>query len=669
MRAGSYTVMTPSRLLKWTAGLFLAPVLLAVLFIAIFGWNWLRGPIERMTTEKTGRVLAINGELKVKFGWPLPRIHAEAVTFANPAWAREKQMVAADAVEIAIDLPQLIRQNIVLPEVRLERPVVFLEQGTEGRKNWLLDLNQQDEGARIRIDRLTLDHGRLGYDDPAQKTSIRSELSTSYTQPGGAGVSFTAQGQYKGLPLKARGNGGPVLGLRDESTPYPLKADLTVGHTGVKADGTITSLLKFTAIDMRLALRGESLAQLFPLLGIAFPETRAYVTDGHIVHSKQTWRYEKFSGRIGDSDIAGTLQVDTGGKRPAMKADLVSRLLDFADLGPLIGARPGSVQAAKQAAPPPSRTAPIPAQARPAQARVLPDMPFKTDRWDSVDAEVTLKARTIRRAKELPLEDLVTHLSLRDSVLTLDPLNFGVAGGHLNAVISLDGRKDPIQAHAQVRARKILIAKLFPTVELSKTSIGQVNGEFDLAGNGNSVGRMLASSNGKAGLVVSGGEISKMMMEKVGLHLWEMLQLKITGDKLVKLRCGVADFGVKQGTMHANALIFDTEVTTIVGTGSIDLGQEKLDLTLNQKTKNTSPVALRSPIYIRGSFAKPDVEVDKVRVAARALGALALGLVNPLLTLIPLIDAGPGSDSDCGQLVRDARALPHSENKKTGPRK
>jgi AsmA protein len=505
-----------------------------------------------------------------------------------------------------------------------------------------------------------LDNGRLGYDDAEQKTSIRSELSTSNTQPDGAGVTFTAQGQYKGMPLKAHGSGGPVLGLRDESTPYPLKANLSVGHTGVKVDGTITSLLKFSAMDMRLALNGDSLDQLFPLLGIAFPATHAYVTTGHLLHSGNTWRYEKFSGRIGDSDIAGTLQVDTGSKRPAMKAELVSKLLDFADLGPVIGARPGRVQAAKQAAPPPAQTAaPIPVQ-----ARVLPDMPFKTDRWDSVDAEVKVNAKTIRRAKELPLEDLVAHLSLRDSVLTLDPLNFGVAGGHLNAVISLDGRKDPIQAHAQVRASKMLIAKLFPTVELSKTSIGQVNGEFDLAGKGNSVGRMLASSNGKVGLVVAGGEISKLMMEKVGLHLWEILELKVTGDKLVKLRCGVADFSVKNGIMRADALILDTQVTTIVGTGNIDLGQEKLDLTLNQKTKNTSPVALRSPIYVRGSFAKPDVEVDKGRVAARGLGALALGLINPLLALIPLIDAGPGKDSDCGQLVRDARALPQ----KTDPR-
>jgi AsmA protein len=104
--------------------------------------------------------------------------------------------------------------------------------------------------------------------------------------------------------------------------------------------------------------------------------------------------------------------------------------------------------------------------------------------------------------------------------------------------------------------------------------------------------------------------------------------------------------------MQSNLLVFDTEVTTIAGAGSIDLGSEKLDLTLNQKTKNTSPLALRSPIHIAGTLAVPEVGVDKGRVALRAVGAVALAIINPLLALIPLIDAGPGKDSDCGQLVR-----------------
>ncbi len=665
-------------LLRWTAALIVVPILLVVLFIAIFGWNWLRGPVERLTLDKTGRELTIGGDIKVSFAWPLPRITAGAVTFANPVWALEKQMVTADAIEITLNLPQLLVRKIVLPEVHLVRPVVFLEHSKNGKKNWLLDLDQQDEDARIQIDRLTLDHGRLGFDDVAQQTNIRAELTSSdashavlpsatatgasivqssgsageLSAPTAVGITFSAQGRYKNLPLKAKGDGGPVLALRDEETPYVLNIDLSIGRSGVKAEGTITSLLKFSAIDMRLALHGDSLAQLFPLLGIALPETRAYTTKGQLVHSAQLWRYENFSGRVGDSDIAGNVLIDTSGKRPALTAELVSKVLDIADLGPLIGAQPGSLTLARAAAPSPVEAI---AKPLPEAARVLPDMSFKTEHWDTVDAEVTLTAKTISRAKELPLENLSVHLSLRDEMLRLDPLDFGFAGGHLSAVISLDGQRDPIQARALVRAKRILLAKLFPTIKLTKGSSGQLNGEFNLTGQGDSVRAMLANANGKLGLVVTDGELSRLMMEKIGLHLWEILQLKISGDQLIHLRCAVADFEVKEGNMQSQAIVFDTEITTILGSGDINLGKETLDLTLKQKTKNTSPLALRSPIYIRGSFANPEVHVDERYVILRGLSAVALGIINPVLAFVPLVDPGPGKDRDCQQLASEAR--------------
>lgn len=77
-----------------------------------------------------------------------------------------------------------------------------------------------------------------------------------------------------------------------------------------------------------------------------------------------------------------------------------------------------------------------------------------------------------------------------------------------------------------------------------------------------------------------------------------------------------------------------------------------------ESVDGTSPLALRSPIHVRGSFARPEAKVDMAQMTAHAVGAIALGMLNPVLTLIPLIDSGPGSDSDCAQLVRDARALP-----------
>jgi AsmA protein len=636
------------RAIRWTGAAVLTVMLLVVLTITLFGWNWLRGPIERFTLQKTGRELAINGNLLVNFDWPLARMHAASVDFANPSWAQERQMVSAEGVEISVDLLELIRQKVTFPEVRLEHAAVFLERSHEGRKSWLLDLDQQDEGARIHIGSVALEHGTVGYEDVGQKTRIRAELTT-VAKVGNAsetgGLQFSAQGSYKGLVVKAQGTGGPLLALRDTSKPYAIAMDATLGPTNVHVAGAITGLVTFLAVDAQLSVRGGSLEQLYPLLGMAFPRTRSYALKGHLLHAGENWRYEDFSGTIGRSDIAGLAQVITGGLRPVLSASLNSKFLALDDLGPLVGSRVG-------------KTASTTKQSL-AQERVLPDMPFNFERWDTVDAEVQLDAKALLRTKANPLQNMLVHLSLRDSVLTIDPLTFSLAGGQLNARVTLDGRSNPIRAHALVHARRVNLAKLFPSDSVSKGSAGQIHGDFDMTGSGNSIGTMLASANGKLSVVVEGGQISKMLMEKAGLHLWEMLTLSLTGDRLVTLHCGVADFDVKQGRMQATALIFDTQVTTIFGTGSIDLAKEQLNLVLNPKTKKTSPLALRSPIYVAGSFAQPKVGVDIGLLTARALGTAALGLLNPLLTLIPLVDAGPGEESNCGRLVRNTKVWPN----------
>jgi AsmA protein len=268
------------------------------------------------------------------------------------------------------------------------------------------------------------------------------------------------------------------------------------------------------------------------------------------------------------------------------------------------------------------------------------------------------RAGSIRRAKALPIENLLTRIRMKDSVLTLKPLDFGVAGGKLAASVTLDGRQNPIDARAAIRASRLELPKLFPTLKVTQASVGRIEGQIDLAGKGNSVARMLATSNGKAGLVIDGGEISNLMLEYAGLDLYEIVKFKLRGDKVIRIRCGVADFGVSNGVMQANALVFDTEDTNIGGNGSIDLREETLSLTLNPLPKDKSPLVLRGPLHVAGTLAKPQLTVDRRTVATRGLGALLLGFVNPLLAVVPLIETGPGRDSDCGRLIQEAKMAP-----------
>lgn len=621
-------------------------VVVAALFIGVAAmpnWNWLRGPIAHAVSVKTGRTLRIGGDLDLAFGWRHVHIRAGHVTFSNPPWATQNNMIDVEKVALDVAILPLFRREIVIDDARLDHTELAFEQSLDGRKNWLLDRNQRDEKARIVVRHLAASDGRVAYDDPARGTHLRARVATSQggpDKPGGI-FTFSVHGRYKGQALVAQGDGDSVLALRDARTPYRVNVTGQIGSTRVRADGRITDLLKLSAVDLEIALSGNSLAQLYPLLGVVFPDTPPYATRGHLLHSAHQWRYEKFTGRVGKSDIAGTLRVDTGTARPYLVAELNSKSLNFADLGPLVGTRQDQGAAAS-----PTRRAP---------GRVLPDTAFRTERWTRMDANVTLSAESIVRPQALPISRLSTHLQLRDGYLTLDPLRFGVAGGTLAGSVRLDGRRTPIRAAAAINARKLELAQLFPTLDRSKTSLGEFNGTVDLKGRGDSVAAMLGSADGQVSMLIDGGEISKLMMETVSLHVLEMLQLKLAGDKPVRIRCGIADFGVTQGVMQPNTLVLDTDVTRIDGAGRIDLSQESLDLTVRPKTKKLSLVALRTPIHVRGSFAHPQVSLDKGRLAVRGLSSVALGAVNPALALVPLIDAGPGAESECRRLIEEAK--------------
>jgi hypothetical protein len=91
----------------------------------------------------------------------------------------------------------------------------------------------------------------------------------------------------------------------------------------------------------------------------------------------------------------------------------------------------------------------------------------------------------------------------------------------------------------------------------------------------------------------------------------------------------------------------------VSGHGTINLKNEQLDLTLVPEPKEGSLASLRSPLYVRGTFSQPKPSVDMKTIAARGLGAAAMALLNPLLVVVPLLEAGPGKDSPCKEMIAE----------------
>ena len=623
------------------AALGVLAILIAIL-IAIWDWNWFKGPVERQVEARTGRSFDIGGNLDVDLGWT-PVVSAEKVRFGNASWSRDAVMASAERAELAIALWPLLRGQVLLPMIRLDHPRVLLETNPKGGVgNWVF--GDQTGESKVQFRRVDIQRGLLRYLDRPARTDIRVGVSSqrAKSREHSAPVAVVGGGLWEGNAFQMQGTAASPLLLRDRDAPYRVDVRASAGATRAHARGTLLDPLRLRGFDLQMMLAGRDMADLYPLLGLAIPSTPPYSLDGRFSREGEVWHYRDFDGRIGDSDMHGDASVDTSGERLYLRADLRSRRLDFDDLAGFVGGAPqtgkGETANAEQ-----EREA----ASQQASGRMLPDTPYELEKLRAMDADVRLRATRIN-APKLPLDDMDAHLLLENGLLRLDPLNFGVADGDIRSRIRMDARTSTIRTHADADLTGLNISKLLPTVELAQNAIGKVGGKVTLEGTGNSIATMLGSSDGAVTIGMGRGRISNLLMEMAGIDLAEIIKFKLGGDKQIPVRCAFADFAVDDGVMTARSLAFDTSDTILIGSGTINLREEKLDVTIRPRPKDRSLLAFRTPLKVDGSFRQPKVHPDLARVGLRGAIALTLASITPPAALLATIETGPGEDSGCG---------------------
>jgi Uncharacterized protein involved in outer membrane biogenesis len=680
--------MTRTRkVFTWTLASLVVLLFVLVLIIAFFDWNRIKPPLNAKVSEELHRPFAINGNLAVVWqrepgegGWrawvPWPHVVAQDLSLGNPDWSKKPQMVTLKRVELRISPLALLAQRVVIPRIDLTEPNADLQRLADGRANWTFKFDPKDPNAEpsrwvVDIGAIGFDKGHVILDDQSLKTQLdliidplgkpipfsdivgdkaAKTASEKGASPQDYAFALKVKGQYHGQTLAGEGKVGGLLALQDAARPFPLQAKVNIADTRVELAGTLTDPLNLGALDLRLKLAGTSLGNLYPLTGVTLPDTPPYETDGHLIaklHEADgaVFRYEEFNGKIGQSDIHGSLTYVASQPRPKLSGSLVSNQLLFADLAPLIGADSNAKQKARGG------------ESNQPADKVLPVEEFKTERWRDMDADVEFTGKRIVHSEKLPFNDLYTHLMLTDGVLSLEPLRFGVAGGNLDAQIRLNGRTEPLEGQAKLTARKFKLKQLFPTFEPMKTSFGELNGDADITGRGNSVAKLLGTANGNLKMLINDGAISRELMELAGLNVGNYVVGKIFGDKEVKINCAAADFDIKTGLATTRLFVFDTENAIVYIDGTADMATEQLDLTITPESKGWRVISLRSPLYVRGKFIKPDAGVKAVPLMLRGAGMVALGvLAAPAAGLLALIAPSAGEPNQCAPLLEQMKA-------------
>ena len=376
---------------------------------------WLRPVAERQASAVLGRPVSI-GRLRLRPGDPLVLI-AEDVVVGNPQDfpAGEEPFARVPRAVVRLDAWALLRRGaIVVPSIELERPALRVVATEDGRANHRVGSSDDPAGggAGPPIGALAIVDGRAR----VSLAGLRADFEVAFATEQGAaegggppGIAAEAQGTYAGQPVEARFRGGaPHDLLRDPSKPWPVELHLTNGPTRASLNGALQDPLRRRGATLDLQLAGPDIALLRPLTGAPLPHTPPYELGGKLDYAEGRFRFTDVAGRVGRSDVAGTMTVAVRpGQRPEITAELRSRAVDLRDIASLIGGRPGPPGTPGQTPEQRAQAARTEAEAR-ASPRLLPDRPLNFPKLRRADAHILYRAERIR-GPSVPLDDLTPH--------------------------------------------------------------------------------------------------------------------------------------------------------------------------------------------------------------------------------------------------------------------
>lgn len=658
---------TLRRTLRWTGLTVAGLVVVVVLVLAFMDWNLLKHPIERMASAKSGRTVTIAGDLKVHIWSWTPTITLNGLTVGNPPWEAKRPMARIERLEIHLKLLPLLKGDVILPRVALLKPDIYLHQEKSGRANWTFEnkapTNEpSSKPTKLPVVRdLLIESGKLTLADDIRHLKVDGTIQAHETPSKEDPKPFRIEGQgtINDQPFELKVAGGPLVNL-DPEHPYPFDLGITAGDIKVVSGGKVLKPFDLAGLDFDVTLSGQDLAEGFYLTQLALPNTPPFNLHAHIHRDGMRLAVSDIAGKVGESDLQGKLDIDATRKRPSVSGELVSNQLRLKDLAASLGGKPkggNSLDAKaeqtgaskqrepKQKAPPPDPN-----------ARLFPDAHLQVERVRAMDADVHFRAKSIE-AGAVPFKQVAFRVKLDNGVLALDPFSFEMPQGHLSGKARIDARNDIPKVHIDVRVKDIQLDQLKGKAPNATPALGGVmQARAVVDGTGDSLHRVMADANGMLTVVLPNGEVRSAFAELTGINVAKGVGLLLTGaNDRAEIRCGVAQFNIKDGLMNAENVTFDTQNVLIKGTGNIKLGPEELNLEIKGEPKKVRLTRLRTPIEVKGHLMKPSVGVDVGSTLKQGAIAAALGtLLTPVAAVIAFVDPGLAKDQNCAAMIAQA---------------
>lgn len=672
------TASSPGRrVLRWTAigvgGLVVLVVVAAIVGVLTFNPNRFKPRIIAAVQQATGRTLTLAGPIGIKLSLH-PTIEARDVALANPPGFSRPDMARLAALDLRLGLVALLHDRIAIDRLVLVRPDILLERTKAGAANWRFAPaaaparpagapahpstgapTASPTGSAVFVQDLRIEDGTLGYrdDTTGKQTTLVLRQARLYAASPTAPLLLDATAAVNGVPITLTGRAGPLAALEHPASvsasptstspasgaaEWPLRLVLTAAGARLAADGTIADPAAGRGVALGFDLHIPDLAALGSVSGIALPPVRQIALTGRLVAPgsiAQGASLQNFALALPQGQLAGTLELRLGSV-PALSGTLTSQSLDadalLAELhgppaaGQPAAAHPAGTPAAGPPAPPASPPGP-PVPAAPRSGHLIPDAPLPLPLLRRADANLSVSVTALRSGGET-WRNLAFHLALAGGKLVLAPFTATPPAGPLSLRLTLDAAQPAPPVALSLHAPGLALASLLALAGEKGLATGDVAIEADLHGAGPSLHAIAAGLDGVLSATMTGGTIDNAVLDRLfgGVLAKANLAGMAAHGGTSTIRCVALRLTAQHGVAQLAPFLFSSTLTTIDGSGTVNLGSETLDLMLHPEGR-VGGTGFSVPVRVSGEFAHPVAALSASGTAAAGIGA-ALSLLG-----------------------------------------
>ena len=629
----SFQSVLPRRFLH-RALIVVVAVLAAAAGALALGEHHLKNPLLRTLTARSGREIRIDGAFEAHLLSSHPRLIADKLFIGNPQWLPPG--VTAEIGRVSIFLQwQLSLFPLRIRRLEIEGARLHLVREADGRANWHLHEEGPGNGPPL-VRSLYMPDAQVELHDERRHLQFSGTVS-AYDADTGApspALRIEGEGQLNGRKASFDISADPLAQARRDR-PYHFSGRATSGTTQVTGHGFLERPFDFRAQRATFAATGPDMKDLYYLIGLNLPDTGPFHLSANLVRQNQHFEFKDLAAAFGSSALHGAFTVDSTASRTQVEGELSAERLRLADFG---------TRAAGRAPLEPSEP-----------VRRLPDTPLPLNALRRTEAKVKFRAEELDLGSQT-LRAVAAAVSIHHGALAVEHFSASLARGSLSGSFRLNAASAVPEGELTLSIADLQLEDLKTQEDHPSPIAGLLNGRAQLKADGRSLHELAAAANGTISAAITQGELRASLAEAASLDLTGALGALRKNHKETDIRCGVASMDVNEGTVTAHTLVLDTDDALIVGSGTVRLDSETLDLTLRGRPKHPG-LALRSEVVVRGDLTHPQVHLSAGPLAAQTAAAVALGLVlTPVASVLAFVNPGLTHNADCSSLLAQARA-------------